>query len=69
MGIAFFALLSWLGSVPVFFIVGTDFENYEPIFTIVFILFLATSIITFIKSYLIKYDFDEPINETFNKTD
>lgn len=68
LGIAFTALLGWLGSVPAFCIIGTDFESYEQIFTILFILFLATSIITFIILYLIKYEFDEPIIEIFKKT-
>lgn len=68
LGIAFTSLLSWLGSVPVFCIIGLDFESYEPIFTLLFIAFLATSIIAFIILYLIKYEFDEPINETVKLT-
>lgn len=54
LGIAFFALLSWLGSVPVSCIMGIDFESYEPIFALLFIAFLATSIIAFIILFLIK---------------
>lgn len=68
LGIAFALFLSVLFSIPVFCIVDGDINVFEKIFYILLVLYIITTICVMLFLKYIKYEFDEPINETFKLT-
>jgi len=68
LGIAFTLFLSVLLSIPIFCIVDGDINVFEKIFYILLVLYIITTICVMLFLKYIKYEFDEPINETFKST-